>query len=99
MRAARFALSLRRRQMLADAIRKYLNINTAYIGFVLAKEVPKTSSGKIMRYKVKQEWVEKTLHLISFHNFESIAGAASIDTQDNTPFSEIKRKYNLGFGF
>jgi thioester reductase-like protein len=82
-------------QMLCEAIRKNLNINTHYIGFVAARDVPKTSSGKIMRHRIRQDWLEGNLKLVSVYTFAGNAEAWTDPARVASPFEEIKQKYGF----
>ncbi|MCY7423177.1 MAG: AMP-binding protein [Chitinophagaceae bacterium] len=82
-------------KILCEEIRKNLNINTHYIGFVMAKEVPKTSSGKIKRHQIKHDWQEGKLNLVSVYTFNNTAETDEGCIGSVSPFDEIKEKYGF----
>ncbi|MBL7793636.1 MAG: thioester reductase domain-containing protein [Saprospiraceae bacterium] len=76
-----------------EAIQKYLNIHVSTIAFVNTKSIPKTSSGKIMRSKVKEIWLNGGFEVIS--EFSTIPDTEEGGLHYASPFDEIKRKYHL----
>ncbi len=80
---------------IADEIRKQLNINASCISFILAREVPKTSSGKIMRQRIKQDWMQGSINIISDYKLNEIPGPEKIPGKKLSPFEEIKNKYSF----
>lgn len=81
-----------------DAIRRGLNVQTHIIAFIPAREIPKTSSGKIMRHKAKELFEGGQLNILG-----QFSGAQEVEhfheeviTPDSlSPFEELKRKYGL----
>lgn len=79
-----------------DAIRKGLNVQTHIIAFIPAREIPKTSSGKIMRHKAKELWEAGQLNVL-----QQFSGAIEVEhlheeqTGAISPFEELKRKYGF----
>ncbi len=45
-------------RQIAIAVRNYLNVEVALILFIAPRAIPRTSSGKIMRHKTKQMWLQ-----------------------------------------
>jgi acyl-CoA synthetase (AMP-forming)/AMP-acid ligase II len=43
---------------IAAAVRNYLNVEVATISLIAPRAIPRTSSGKIMRHKTKQMWLQ-----------------------------------------
>ena len=43
---------------IATAVRNFLNVEVALITFIAPRAIPRTSSGKIMRHKTKQMWLD-----------------------------------------
>lgn len=83
---------------ITEEIRKKLNILTHAITFVSNKSIPKTSSGKIMRQKTKQQWLANELEIIE--DFSSpaeieVAGSQNGKGADDDPFLAVKRKYGF----
>ncbi len=81
---------------IVDAVRKGLSVQPHIVAFIPAREIPKTSSGKIMRHKAKELWEAGQLNILGQfsgaeeveHLHEECPGAVS-------PFEDIKRKYGL----
>ena len=81
---------------IVDAIRKGLNVQTHAIALVPAKEIPKTSSGKIMRHKAKEMYLEGKFTIVQ--QFSGAAEAELLHEEEgeaSSPFEELKRKYGL----
>jgi len=81
---------------IVDAIRKGLNVQTHIIAFISAREIPKTSSGKIMRHKAKELWEEGQLNILS--QFSGTLEAEHLHEEthgESSPFEELKVKYGL----
>jgi thioester reductase-like protein len=79
---------------IAAAIRNYLNVEVATISLIAPRAIPRTSSGKIMRHKTKQMWLDGQFTVLSDFSNEKDAGAAA-ETEAYTPFAELKARYNL----
>lgn len=79
---------------ISEEIRKKLNILPHTITFVPNKNIPRTSSGKIMRRKAKQLWMENSLPVIENHTMLYDA-AASSNGHTASPFEKIKHKYGF----
>jgi thioester reductase-like protein len=76
---------------IAAAVRNYLNVEVALISFIAPHGIPRTSSGKIMRHKTKQMWLEGQLAVLSEFSREK-------DTEPSTSgsaFDVLKARYNL----
>jgi acyl-coenzyme A synthetase/AMP-(fatty) acid ligase len=43
---------------IAAAVRNYLNVEVAKMCLIAPRAIPRTSSGKIMRHKTKQMWLQ-----------------------------------------
>jgi thioester reductase-like protein len=80
---------------IATAVRNYLNMEVAVISLIAPRAIPRTSSGKIMRHKTKQMWLDGQFTVLSDFSREKDAGSASCDADTNTPFGELKARYNL----
>jgi thioester reductase-like protein len=80
---------------IAAAVRSYLNVEVALISFIAPRAIPRTSSGKIMRHKTKQMWLEGQFSVLSEFSREKDAGTAEATDQPQTPFDELKARYNL----
>ena len=80
---------------IAQAVRNYLNVEVALISFIAPRAIPRTSSGKIMRHKTKQMWQEGQFTVLSDFSREKDAGALESETDAQTPFGELKARYNL----
>ncbi len=80
---------------IAAAVRNYLNVEVAMISLIAPRAVPRTSSGKIMRHKTKQMWLAGEFTVLSDFSRESDAGAADAPADMNSPFAELKARYNL----
>lgn len=78
-----------------NAVKSFSGLNVDAIGFVVANAIPKTSSGKLMRYKVKSDWLENKLSFIKeFRTPDEdteINKVASISSEVDA----IRLKYNL----
>ena len=81
-------------RQLATAVRNFLNVEVALISFIAPRAIPRTSSGKIMRHKTKQMWLDGQFTVLSEFSREKDAGAtASSETQSS--FDVLKARYNL----
>src|SRR5258705_5629480 len=80
---------------IAAAVRSYLNVEVALISFIAPRAIPRTSSGKIMRHKAKQMWLEGQLTVLSDFSREKDTGATACDSDIQSSFDELKARYNL----
>jgi len=80
---------------IAAAVRNYLNVEVAKICLIAPRAIPRTSSGKIMRHKTKQMWLQGHFTVLSDFSREKDAGNCSLDTDTNSAFAELKARYNL----
>jgi thioester reductase-like protein len=80
---------------IATAVRNYLNVEVAMICLIAPRAIPRTSSGKIMRHKAKQMWLQGELTVLSDFSREKDAGGCLSDLDVNSPFGELKSRYNL----
>src|ERR1700678_774454 len=75
---------------IAAAVRNYLNVEVALISFIAPRAIPRTSSGKIMRHKTKQMWLQREFTVLSDFSREKDAGDTSSEPDMNSPFAELK---------
>ncbi|HLI75402.1 MAG TPA: thioester reductase domain-containing protein [Acidobacteriaceae bacterium] len=80
---------------IATAVRNFLNVEVALICFIAPRAIPRTSSGKIMRGKTKQMWLAGEFTVLSEFSREKDAGPAIAECAAQSPFDELKLKYNL----
>jgi len=80
---------------IALAVRNFLNVEVALINFIAPRAIPRTSSGKIMRHKTKQMWLNGEFTVLSEFSREKDTGATSTGSVIQTSFDELKAKYNL----
>ena len=81
---------------IADAIRKSLTIQAHTIAFIPAREVPKTSSGKIMRHKAKELWEAGQLNIIhQFSGTEEVEHFHQEHSESVSMLEDLKRKYGF----
>ncbi|WP_158944436.1 fatty acyl-AMP ligase [Granulicella sp. S190] len=80
---------------IAAAVRSYLNVEVALISFIAPRAVPRTSSGKIMRHKTKQMWLEGQFTVLSEFSREKDAGCSEPSSGPQSTFDELKVRYNL----
>ncbi len=80
---------------IATAIRNYLNMEVAVISLIAPRAIPRTSSGKIMRHKAKQMWLQGRFTVLSDFSREKDAGNVPCETGMHSSFSELKARYNL----
>ena len=80
---------------IAAAVRNYLNVEVALISFIAPRAIPRTSSGKIMRHKAKQMWLEGQFTVLSEFSREKDAGASEPCSGIQSSFDELKARYNL----
>ena len=80
---------------IASAVRNYLNVETALISFIAPRAIPRTSSGKIMRHKAKNMWLEGEFNVLSEFSREKDAGTLECGSHIQTSFDALKAKYNL----
>ncbi|WP_433972288.1 thioester reductase domain-containing protein [Tunturiibacter lichenicola] len=88
--------SLPEARKIAAAVRNYLNVEVAVISLIAPRAIPRTSSGKIMRHKTKQMWLQGEFTVLSDFSREKDAGSSSPAESDmNSSFAELKARYNL----
>ncbi len=80
---------------IATAVRSYLNVEVAVVSLIAPRAIPRTSSGKIMRQKTKQMWLDGQFTVLSDFSNEKDAGDSAAVPEANTPFAELKARYNL----
>ncbi len=80
---------------IAAAVRNFLNVEVALISFIAPRAIPRTSSGKIMRHKIKQMWLEGQFTVLSEFSREKDAGDSSCGPHIQSSFDELKARYNL----
>jgi thioester reductase-like protein len=80
---------------IAAAVRNYLNVEVAVISLIAPRAIPRTSSGKIMRQKTKQMWLQGQFSVLSDFSREKDAGNSPSDSDIHSSFAELKAKYNL----
>jgi len=80
---------------IAAAVRNYLNVEVAVISLIAPRAIPRTSSGKIMRHKTKQMWLEGKFTVLSDFSREKDAGNSPSDSDMHSTFAELKARYNL----
>ncbi len=80
---------------IAAAVRNYLNVEVAVISLIAPRAIPRTSSGKIMRHKTKQMWLQGEFTVLSDFSREKDAGNSASDADPNSSFAELKARYNL----
>src|ERR1700728_1611935 len=80
---------------IAAAVRNYLNLEVAVISLIAPRAIPRTSSGKIMRHKAKQMWLEGKFTVLSDFSREKEPGNSPCDPDMHSTFAELKARYNL----
>src|ERR1700723_3768271 len=80
---------------IAAAVRNYLNVEVAVISLIAPRAIPRTSSGKIMRHKTKQMWLQGKFTVLSDFSREKDAGNSPADSDIHSTFAELKARYNL----
>jgi thioester reductase-like protein len=80
---------------IAAAVRSYLNVEVALISFIAPRAIPRTSSGKIMRHRTKQMWLEGQFTVLSDFSREKDTGASACDSGIQSSFDVLKARYNL----
>src|ERR1700678_3245188 len=83
---------------IAAAVRNYLNVEVAVISLIAPRAIPRTSSGKIMRHKSKQMWLEGKFTVLSDFSREKDTGDPQCDSDIHSTFAELKARYNLTGG-
>ncbi len=78
-----------------DAIRKNLNILPQSIIFIPTQGIPLTTSGKIMRQKAKQLWLDKGFDILEEFTVSKEPNKACGGNQSPTIFDDLKYKYGL----
>ena len=79
---------------IAAAVRNYLNVEVAVISFIAPRSIPRTSSGKIMRHKIKQMWLEGQFTVLSTFSREKDVEPSS-GSDGRSSFDLLKARYNL----
>src|SRR5580704_4690023 len=80
---------------IAAAVRNYLNAEVAVISLIAPRAIPRTSSGKIMRHKTKQMWLQGQFTVLSDFSREKNAGNSASDSDMHSSFAELKARYSL----
>jgi thioester reductase-like protein len=80
---------------IAAAVRNYLNVEVALISFIAPRAIPRTSSGKIMRHKIKHMWLQGQFTVLSEFSREKDDGSSTCDSAGQSPFDVLKVRYNL----
>jgi thioester reductase-like protein len=80
---------------IAAAVRSYLNVEVALISFIAPRAIPRTSSGKIMRHRAKQMWLDGQFNVLSAFSREKDAGASETGFETQSTFDVLKARYNL----
>src|ERR1700736_6036775 len=80
---------------IAAAVRNYLNVEVAVISIIAPRAIPRTSSGKLMRHKTKQKWLEGKFTVLSDFSREKDAGNSPSDSDMHSSFAELKARYGL----
>ena len=80
---------------IAAAVRNYLNVEVALISFIAPRAIPRTSSGKIMRHKTKQMWLDGEFTVLSEFSREKDTGCSESGSEIQSTFDEMKARYNL----
>jgi len=80
---------------IAAAVRNYLNVEVALISFIAPRAIPRTSSGKIMRHKTKQMWLDGQFTVLSEFSREKDTGCSESGSEMQSAFDEMKARYNL----
>src|SRR5579864_5583364 len=80
---------------IAAAVRNYLNVEVAKMCLIAPRAIPRTSSGKIMRHKTKQMWLQGQFTILSDFSREKDAGSCVSDSDMHSAFAELKARYNL----
>jgi thioester reductase-like protein len=79
----------------AAAVRNYLNVEVASISFIAPRAIPRTSSGKIMRHKTKQMWLEGQFTVLSAFSREKDEELCDSESVGRSSFDLLKARYNL----
>ena len=87
--------SLPEARKIATTVRNYLNVEVALISFIAPRAIPRTSSGKIMRHRTKQMWLEGQFTVLTEFSREKDAGASASCPEIRSSFDELKARYNL----
>jgi thioester reductase-like protein len=80
---------------ISAAVRNYLNVEVALISFIAPRAIPRTSSGKIMRHKIKHMWLQGQFSVLSEFSREKDADPSTCDSAGQSPFDVLKARYNL----
>ena len=79
----------------ATAIRECLNLETALVAFVRPKVLPKTSSGKIMRQRAKEMWLEGKFNALCRLGRNGAHSGGAGSNGKASRFDELKSRYRL----
>ncbi|MGA8496283.1 MAG: thioester reductase domain-containing protein [Xanthobacteraceae bacterium] len=88
-------ISLPNPRDIAGAIRKHLNLEVALIALVAPRTVPKTSSGKIIRYLTRQMWLDGKFQVLQLFSRKADAEDRPTDSTSFLPFHFLKNRYGL----
>jgi len=80
---------------IAAAVRNYLNVEVALISFIAPRAIPRTSSGKIMRHKIKHMWLQGQFTVLSEFSREKDAETSTSGSVSHSPLDVLKARYNL----
>ena len=80
---------------IANAVRARLNLEIGRIVFLTPKSLPKTSSGKLMRYKAKLLWEADKLKVVDIFSRDKTSDDDALINADEGAFGFFKAKYKL----
>lgn len=74
------------------AVRAALGIELSAVQFVAPREVPKTSSGKVMRFEARRRYLEDDYKVVADYRRDP---AEAESTDDSRPFAQLLARYQL----
>lgn len=77
------------------AIREHLGVETAVVAFVAPKEIPKTSSGKIMRQRTKELWLDRKFNVLCELSHDGVPCTQVPSSATTGRFDELRVRYRL----
>ena len=76
-------------------VRKLLNVEISKLVFIPPRTIPKTSSGKLARFRCKKAFTENKLKVISEFSNAELSKIQTENSEKNCPFQALKTQYGL----
>jgi thioester reductase-like protein len=79
---------------IAASVRSYLNVEVGLLAFVPSKSVPKTSSGKIMRHRALEMWLDGEFRVLEQFDYETNRDETPAGNSQS-PLADLRHRYGF----